>query len=220
MLNEDLQEYYKKRADEYESIYHRDDPIRQREQQLIIESMKQTLTGRNILEVASGTGYWTQFLSEVAESITATDIESKVLLLAKSKQYSCPISFEIQNAYQLSYDPASFNGAVANMWLSHVPRKKIDAFLMNLHRVLKLHSHIFICDNVYVPGIGGNLITKEGDENTYKERTLKDGSKHLILKNYYSVKQIVQIFRKHIPQFSTKNIFYGMCFWFLNYDLI
>ncbi len=218
-MGDDLGEYYRKRAEEYEEIYHREDPIRQHEQDLITYSMQEALKDRDVLEVACGTGYWTQFLSETARSITATDIESKVMELARYKQYTCPISFELADAYHFPYDVQSFSGGLANMWFSHIPRKKLDAFLMNFHRVLKPHAHVFMCDNVFIPGIGGELITKEGDENTYKERKLKDGGTHLILKNYYSIQELSRIFHRHEPTFTAKNIFYGTCFWYISYSL-
>lgn len=53
------EEYYKKRANKYEEIYHRDDKIRLEEQQKIANALKDTLKGRKVLEVACGTGYWT-----------------------------------------------------------------------------------------------------------------------------------------------------------------
>ena len=70
-MGDDLGEYYRKRAEEYEEIYHREDPIRQHEQDLITYSMQEALKDRDVLEVACGTGYCTQFLSETARSITA-----------------------------------------------------------------------------------------------------------------------------------------------------
>ncbi|MFX1451579.1 MAG: methyltransferase domain-containing protein, partial [Promethearchaeota archaeon] len=87
-----MQNYYKNRAEAYEEIYDRDDPVRQKEQRLLEKSMKETLRNTKVLEIACGTGYWTKFLSETAQSIIATDIVQDVLEIAKRKQYSCPVS--------------------------------------------------------------------------------------------------------------------------------
>jgi hypothetical protein len=43
-----------------------------------------------------------------------------------------------------------------------------------------------MADNVYVLGIGGQLITKAGIEDTFKLREGTDGLKYEVLKNYYS----------------------------------
>ena len=99
-----LNEYYKKRIWEYEEIYHRNDPIRLEEIDFISESLKKLMKGRNVLEIASGTGYWTQFISESAIKIIATDYISEMLDFARLKIYSCvrgvlrpPASFFIPN---------------------------------------------------------------------------------------------------------------------------
>ena len=91
---ESLAHYYARRADEYEEIYFRDDPQRQKEQAMIRSRIKETFRGLNVLEVACGTGYWTQFVSETANRITATDVNKEVLEIAKLKRYTCPVLFE------------------------------------------------------------------------------------------------------------------------------
>jgi len=118
-----LEDYYACRADEYEDIYYRDDPRRQKEQLEIQTALKEALKGANVLELACGTGYWTQFLSETAAKITATDFNREVLEIAKRKNFSCPVSLEIADAYHLSFIPKTFSGGLVNFWLSHVPKK-------------------------------------------------------------------------------------------------
>jgi len=89
-----MNEYYSKRAQEYEWIYHRDDPVRQSEQNKIADVIKETFRNRNVLEVACGTGFWTTFLSEVAKSIVAIDNSDEVLKIAQSKHYKSPTYFQ------------------------------------------------------------------------------------------------------------------------------
>ncbi len=214
-----MEDYYRRRAEEYEEIYHRDDPVRQEEQTKIANAVKETLRGRRVLEIACGTGYWTQFLSETAQSIVATDVVQEVLEIAKRKQYKCPVSFRIEDAYNLSFETNSFDGGLANFWFSHIPKDRIDSFLKDFHRVLQNGSRVFIADNVYIPGIGGELVIKEGDKNTYKLRKLKNGSKNLILKNYFSVEELVKIFSRDVKGFSRENVVYGNCFWYITYEL-
>lgn len=216
---ETMEDYYRKRAAEYEEIYRRNDPVRQAEQQHIAETIKETFRGRNILEIACGTGFWTQFASETAQRIVATDIVEEVLAIAQQKQYHCPAAFQRADAYNLPFAGGSFDGGLANAWLSHVPRNKIDSFLKGFHSVLQKGSRIFIMDNVFLKDSGGKLVRKDGDENTYKLRTLNDGSKHLILKNYFSVEELAGIFSKHAAHFTRENIFHGTCFWYVQYEL-
>ena len=214
-----MEDYYRRRAEEYEEIYQQNEPARQKELRKIADELRETLRNRMVIEIACGTGYWTQILSETAQNIVAADIASEMLEIAKRKHYICPVSFSKEDAYELSFTDVSFNGGLANFWLSHVPRSRIDFFLKEFYRVLRHGSRIFMADNVYVPNSGGNLLAEEDDENTYKLRKLKDGSEHLVLKNYFSVDELMRIFGKYTKGFNRENVFCGKYYWCMSYEL-
>ncbi|MBI4067522.1 class I SAM-dependent methyltransferase [Candidatus Gottesmanbacteria bacterium] len=211
--------YYRKRAEEYEEIYYRDDPIRNEEQRIIVEAIKKAFNGMDVLEIACGTGYWTQFLSETAKSIVATDYVEEVMQIAKRKKYKCPVQFQKEDAYNLSFGNHSFDGILANLWFSHVPKVKIDTFLEGIQRVLKPGGIVFMADNNYVEGSGGELVRKEGEEDTYKRRFLKDGSEYMVLKNYYTLNELFDIFSRYDKGLKKKNIFYGKFFCYVIYRM-
>ncbi|MCK5183226.1 MAG: methyltransferase domain-containing protein [Candidatus Heimdallarchaeota archaeon] len=218
--NFSLIEYYRRRAPEYESIYNKFDSEIQKENQETAEILKQFFSRRSVIEVACGTGYWTQFLSATAKKITATDINKEVLDIAKQKTYHCPVSFQVMDAYKLAFEDNSFNAGLANFWFSHIPKKKINHFLSEFHRVLQPGSRVFLTDNhhFHLSDSLGKLITKKGDNNTYKLRQLNDGSEYLVLKNYYTVKELVKIFSNHIKGFSELNIHFSQYFWRVTYE--
>jgi SAM-dependent methyltransferase len=180
-----MEDYYRRRAEEYEQVYYRNDLVAQEEIRKIASTLKEKLKGRRVLEIACGTGYWTQVSSETAQNIVATDIAQEMLAIAKRKQY----------------------------------HSRIDSFLKDFHRVLQSGSMMLMADNVYVPGLGGKLVTREGDENTYKLRSLKDGSECLILKNYFAVDELTAIFKKYATKFGRENVFYGNRYWYVTYEL-
>jgi ubiquinone/menaquinone biosynthesis C-methylase UbiE len=219
-MTDNMVEYYKKRAKEYEEIYEWRDPNRQNEQDKLAKAVKDTFKGKMVLDIGCGTGYWTKIYSYVAESIVGIDINQSVLEIAKSKEYGCPVKFRIMDAFKLDFPENMFTGALASFWLSHVEIEKIDEWIDQMHKVMKPGAVIFIADNTYIEGIGGRLVTKEGDPNTYKMRTLNDGSHHLIIKNYFSTEKLVEIFSKHTKGISEKNVFHGNCFWWIKYHLI
>lgn len=214
-----MKKYYSKRVQEYEKIYYRNDPVRQKELKEIEKKINEVFWKREVLEVACGTGYWTERLSRSAKSIVATDIVEEMIEIAKAKKYSCPVTFQIEDAYDLSYKVGIFTGGLANFWFSHVSKEKIGSFLKEFHRVLSPGSTVFMADNVYIEGIGGELVKKDGKDDTYKKRVLEDGSEYLVLKNYYTIEQLILIFKKYISGFSEKNIFFGKCFWWLSYEI-
>jgi len=214
---DDLVDYYVRRAGEYEEIYGWRDPDRYREQETLAIAIRDSLRGRDVLEVACGTGWWTRIMSESARSIMATDLGEEVMEIAKAKEYGCSVTFKQEDAYNLSFMDSSFNGGLAFSWFSHIPLGFIDAFLEEFHKVLGEGSRVFIADNVYVQGIGGEIEKREGDPNTYKIRTLKDGEVFTIVKNYLSVEDLGEIFGRHVKVFSESNVRHGKCFWYVDY---
>ena len=71
-MREVMKKYYAQRADNYESIYKK--PERQADLMAMEERLCSVLEGHRVLEVACGTGYWTQRFAPVATSVFATDI--------------------------------------------------------------------------------------------------------------------------------------------------
>lgn len=76
-----------------------------------------------------------------------------------------------------------------------------------------------MADNVFVEGVGGKLVRKSKDKNTYKLRKLNNGEENLVLKNYFTPDELILIFKQYDKTFSKKNIFYGKCFWQATYCL-
>lgn len=210
-----LTEYYNRRAPEYEQIWFRDDPVRQREQGAIVAEMQRLLRDRRVLEVACGTGFWTQFVAEVAEFICAIDLSQDSLQRAGTKALPpAKVEFREADAYDLAPVAGSFNAGLANFWFSHIPKSRMDRFLSGFHARLGGGAHIFMADNVYVPGLGGELVRRHGAEDTFKVRRLADGSTHEVLKNYYDVEQLKAIFG---PRSAALNVHLGECFWWVSY---
>ncbi len=140
------------------------------------------------------------------------DIRPEVLQIAKSKPWPASNAAFVQgDAYQLSEVTGDFDYGLANFWFSHIPKNRIESFLRNFHQRLGKGASVFIADNVYVPGRGGELIGNEHSEDTYKRRELADGSKHEILKNYYSYEELNDIFK---PISQHLRIFVGSSFWY------
>ena len=214
-----MEEYYRRRAEEFETVYHRADPARRAEIKRLSQAAQEALRGGRVLEVACGTGYWTRLVSRTAREIIATDSVEEVLNVARRKIYHCPVTFRLEDAYRLSFEAEAFDGGLANFWFSHIPRHRIDRFIAGFHRTLRPQASVFLADNVLVPDVGGELISRAGDDNTYRRRTLRDGSEHVIIKNYYSAEDLMAIFGQHVPGLSAANVFMGQYFWYIAYRL-
>lgn len=212
-----MQAYYGARAEEYERIYHREDAEFQQELALLADVIKKQVKGRRVLEIACGTGYWTQIAAETATQLVGIDIRPEVLQIAQSKTWpKGNAAFREGDAYELSEIKGDFDYGLANFWFSHIPRNRIENFLQGFHERLGSGAHVFIADNMYVAGRGGELITREDSEDTYKRRELADGSQHEILKNYFTYEELNDIFR---PISQHLRIFVGGSFWYVSYTV-
>jgi 2-polyprenyl-3-methyl-5-hydroxy-6-metoxy-1,4-benzoquinol methylase len=216
-MSDDMVKYYRDRAKEYEEIYAWRDPGRQEEQDLMGEELKKAFKGKRVLDIGCGTGYWPEIFSETAESILGIDINEAVLEIARSKEYKCPAEFRVMDAYKMELDE-KYTGVLASFMLSHVLKEDMGEWIDHIHEQLELGASVFIADNTFVEGIGGKLHTKPDDPNTYKLRTLNDGSQHMIVKNYFTVEELVELFGARSKGFSEKNVFMGKCFWWVNYQ--
>lgn len=209
----DLDEHYRKRAREYESVYHRDDPVRQAEQIEIGKEIEQAMRGRRVLEIACGTGYWTERAAKTALHIVAIDAVPETLEVARSKKLPDTVEFRVGDAYALS-ESGPFDAGLAMCWFSHVPKARIHGFLSGFHSALAKGAKVFIGDNMYVQGVGGELISKPGFEDTFKRRTLPDGTVHDVLKNYFDRQHLEEIF---LPFAEDLKIAMGERFWRVQY---
>lgn len=213
--NDDLREYYNRRAQEFDSIYHRDDPVRQAEQAEIADAIREAFVGRRVLEVASGTGYWTANVAEVAKRVVAIDSSAEMIEMARRRKLARDVvEYRRVDAYKLNELDETFDGCVVNFWISHVPKVKLSDFLRGLHGKLEPGAPVLAVDSVYIPEFSGELVRKEGEADTYVHRRLSDDSRHLILKNYYNADDLREIFT---PRAVDLDIRIGECFWIVQY---
>jgi demethylmenaquinone methyltransferase/2-methoxy-6-polyprenyl-1,4-benzoquinol methylase len=180
---ETLAGYYAKRAPEYERIYAK--PERQKDLHTLRKFVARTLAGCDVLEVACGTGWWTEVLAGTARSVVATDINDEVLAIAKTKSFPCDnVSFQRCDALRLDQVSGEFNAGLAAFWWSHLTRAALQQFMHSFHSRLKPGSTVVFIDNIYVEGSSTPISRRDADRNTYQMRKLDDGSSTEVLKNF------------------------------------
>lgn len=179
----ELRQYYAARAREYERIYTK--PERQADLRRLEALLPEMLAGRRILELACGTGYWTQFIARKAESILAVDASPETLELAAGKPFPPErVELRVTDVYDLPAELGLFDGAFAGFWWSHVPVHDQARFLKSLDQRLLPGSRVAFLDNRYVEGNSTPISHRDEDGNTYQRRLLEDGSEHVVLKNF------------------------------------
>jgi SAM-dependent methyltransferase len=217
-FDEELRRYYDERADVYDDMYLRRDPAWRKNLEVLADEMAKTVKGRSVLEVACGTGFWTEIAAKTAEHVVAVDASEKMLAIArKRKRRSVNVEYIHGDAYSLGEISGRFDAGLANFWFSHVPKSRINEFLSNFHKKLERPAIAFMADNRYNRGIGGRLIIKSGVEDTFKLRETADGSKHEVLKNYYDRDTLELLFSPRAAGLEIQETKY---FWWVKYTVV
>ena len=168
-------------AAEYERVY--DIPERRAEIEWLKEKLPRLLSGHDVLEIACGTGYWTQPISLQANSILATDVNDEVLEIARAKAYGRGnVRFLRADAADLSRLEGSFTAAFAGFFWSHVRKSALRPFLLGLHAKIGPGRLVVFLDNT-LAGTRHPITRIDAEGNTYQTRKLEDGSEWEVLKN-------------------------------------
>ncbi|MFV2016108.1 MAG: methyltransferase domain-containing protein, partial [Candidatus Heimdallarchaeota archaeon] len=117
--------YYQKRAKEYELVYQKTE--RQSDLVLIKDYLSKQFVNKSIIEIACGTGYWTEVLSKQTKSILASDINPEVIQVASMKNYSKGnVVFEIRNFEDLKSMSGEFEGFFGGFIWSHIRKDELN----------------------------------------------------------------------------------------------
>src|SRR5262245_16392636 len=120
----DQVEYYRRRAGEYDVTAYGDIAAARGRIARLVARMRPT--GR-VLEIACGTGLWTEALAGPADSVTAIDAAPEVVEIARDRVRSASVSFQVADVFSWSPN-ARFDVIFFSAWLSHVPRGRFEQF--------------------------------------------------------------------------------------------
>jgi demethylmenaquinone methyltransferase/2-methoxy-6-polyprenyl-1,4-benzoquinol methylase len=211
----EMERYYSKRAAEYEQIYQK--PERQHELEWLRGRMPEIFAGRTVLEVACGTGYWTQFIARKARKVHACDINESVLEIAADKPIPKDrVHFFKADAVTLEGVPAGCDAAFAGFWWSHVKKSGIDQFVANLAQRLEPGARVAILDNQYAEGSSTPISRRDAEGNTYQMRHLASGEQYEVLKNFPSSAELAEAVRPVAREAHLETLTY---YWLLVFTL-
>ena len=208
-----MQDYYAARAREYDRIYAK--PERQDDLRRLESWLPGVLAGRRVLELACGTGYWTQFYAAAAQGVLGIDSAQQTLDIARAR---LPPSVQLLqgDAYRLPRLDATFDAAFTGFWWSHIPQRRIAGFLHGLHAALQPGARVVFMDNRFVPGSSTPVAERDADGDSFQLRTLDDGSVHRVLKNFPSAEALLAAAEPFAAQASYHQ---WRFFWALEYTL-
>lgn len=173
----DQVDYYRRRAGEYDLTAYGDVAAARARIARLVTEMRPT--GR-VLEIACGTGLWTEALAGLADTVTAIDAAPEVVEIARDRVRSANVSFEVADVF--SWDPDTrFDVIFFSAWLSHVPMSRFEQFWHSLRGLLAEDGRVLFIDE-HVDERGKEAYVPGRDEII--ERRLRDGSTFRVIKNF------------------------------------
>ncbi|WP_426407345.1 class I SAM-dependent methyltransferase [Bradyrhizobium ganzhouense] len=178
-----LKTYYKQRASEYDDIY------KLRRRQADLAGLRRWVTrhvkGKSVLEIAAGTGYWTQVCSRSARLVVATDFNAETLAIAAGRRLGSNVSLVTADAFRLPAFDTTFEVGIAVLWWSHLRKREQGKFIAQFLSRLAPGAKLLLVDEVYRRNTAKNPISRHdrfGDR--HEIRVGKDNVLYEIVKNY------------------------------------
>jgi demethylmenaquinone methyltransferase/2-methoxy-6-polyprenyl-1,4-benzoquinol methylase len=199
VLQEQVQ-YYRERASEYDEWWFRQgryDRGPDHRQQWFSEvsdvetALRAAEPSGDILELACGTGLWTQHLVPFATRLTAIDASSEVIDLNQQRVRSASIDYiDYIVADLFNWTPTQqFDFIFFGFWLSHVPTEQFEPFWEMVRQALKPNGRVFFVDSLLTQDSTARnhaALNRQG----YSERKLNDGRTYRVVKIFHEPTQL------------------------------
>jgi len=167
--------YYRARAAEYDSTSYAADAGELSSVPAIVDRLG--ISG-DVVELACGTGIWTAELVRHATTLTALDGAPEMLDLAR-RRVPTGVCFEQVDLFDWT-PTSSWDVVFFSAWLSHVPADLFDDFWSRVAKALRPGGRAVALDEL--PTRSSHEEQLEGEVAV---RTLRDGTKHEIVKVFW-----------------------------------
>ena len=149
------------------------------------DRIAQLVRGQAVLELACGTGYWTEVIAATAERVLATDILDEMIERAQRRRLpEGRVSFRRVDGLDLPEDLGAFSCVFIGFWWSHLKRDEQDALLARLRARLGPDVTLILLDDAYVEGSSTTIARTDAQGNTYEIVATPDGERFELPKNY------------------------------------
>lgn len=143
------------------------------------------------LELAAGTGLWTQRMAGRFTRLIAVDASPETLAINRERLGAAADQVEYHVANIFDWRPARHYDAVFfSFWLSHVPPERFAAFWALVRDCLTPGGQVFLIDSRYALTSIARDHQLEGAEGTRVTRRLNDGREYRIVKVFYTPERL------------------------------
>jgi demethylmenaquinone methyltransferase/2-methoxy-6-polyprenyl-1,4-benzoquinol methylase len=219
--------YYQARAQEYDEWFYRrgrydHGPEHTRQWQAEAEEVCGALAAANltgqVLDVAAGTGIWTQELVKTADHVTALDSSPEMLELNHRRLPGNQVTYTLTDLFY--WQPVmSYNAIFMGFWLSHVPLALMYNFIGTMAGALAPGGKLFFVDslpevsstardqvNTLAQSLAQRAESPANLESDYGviTRRLSDGREFQVVKVFYLPNDLVNRFKAHDIHITVK----------------
>jgi ubiquinone/menaquinone biosynthesis C-methylase UbiE len=196
LIDEQLS-YYRARAPEYDQWFLRQGRYDRgpehraqwfREVATIEQALEPLIEGKAILEIACGTGLWTQRLAARASRIVAVDAAPEMLALNRERLRTGNVQYVNGDIFSWA-SPTGFDLVFFSFWLSHVPRTQFDEFWEKVQLALRPGGAAFFADNLFTADSSARDHDPIDRSGTVRRR-LNDGREFQIVKIFYEPQEL------------------------------
>ncbi len=190
---QEMKEYYRERAREYDEWFYRQGRFDRgpemnarwfSEADEVFAALDAFYLTGDVLELAPGTGMWTERLARTASTVTAVDASPEMIEINKAKVSSDRVSYVLADLFSWKSERV-YDAVLFGFWISHVPLERLDDFLRSVTAMLRPGGKVFFVDRRKEPigtAINHQLPVQDSQIMT---RTLNDGRTFEIVKNFY-----------------------------------
>ncbi len=202
ILFEQIQ-YYRERANEYDDWflrlgrYDRGADANRRwfeevqEVRQVIRGLP--LDGKNVLELAPGTGIWTRELCLRVARLTAVDASPEMIALNRERLGSDASRVTFIEADVFDWRPREvYDAIIFCFWISHVPGARLDNFLTSVATMLEPGGTVFFLDGRREhTSTAVDHVLPQADHEIMIRR-LDDGREFSIVKNFWNAEVLAE----------------------------
>ncbi len=191
--------YYRARASEYDAWflrqgrYDRGEAHRKKwfaEVEVLAGALETFAPRGDVLELACGTGWWTEQLARYGDSLTAVDASPEVLELNRARLPSAGINYVQADLFDWQPE-RRFDTVFFSFWLSHVPPERFGGFWEGVKVCLNPGGRVFFIDSRPAPEGTARDQVPSGPDATTVRRRLDDGRTFEIVKVFYEPERLM-----------------------------
>ncbi|HVO89624.1 MAG TPA: class I SAM-dependent methyltransferase [Casimicrobiaceae bacterium] len=196
-------EYYRERAPEYDAWWRREGrfdrgPQMREAWQADIAAAESALDAfldahapRTALEIACGTGLWTQRLARRGIAVTAVDASPEVIELNRQRVASANVQYVVADVF--AWQPRErYDLVFMSFWLSHVPHSRFATFWSKVAEATAPDGWAYLIDSAHDPTSHARDHPVADRDAGVAVRKLADGRAYQIVKVFWEPASLQQ----------------------------